>query len=416
MSQNTPIPNQATEKKTVLIGMNGSMDSTVTAYLLTKQEYKCMGLGVLFADEAKNDKKLDQNLFGICNLFDLEQTKQICQELSMPFYAVNAREIYKSEVIDYVINGRLQGRKFSNCIRCSNLLMGILLEKANLLGADFFATGHYAKVAYNKDSNEYSLHASSDLLDDQSYLLSTLSTKHLSKLILPLGDMRKQEVIKISKLLKYKFKDTRKKTFCFEQDQIVVELVEKNSTEEFWFKGDIVAFENKDVLGEHQGLYKYKHGQVKFAAGDDSSLKNHKVVMLDASSRKIFVDKEKNFKVDYCEIAKFTPINVLDISRPFKAYVQWSMTHEKVACTLYFKSFDHVLIKFQKIQEGPLAVGGIISIYNKNSRNAQLLGCGECIEAGIYSVIERLEGQLDEDTLVEIEEDRKGRNIDEYKF
>ena len=58
----------------------------------------------------------------------------------------------------------------------------------------------------------------------------------------------------------------------------------------------------------------------------------------------------------------------------------------------------------------------LISIFNKNSRNAQLLGCGVCIEAGLYSIIERLEGQLDEDTLVEIEEDRKGRNIDEYKF
>jgi len=416
MSNNTPMHTQTAEKKTVLIGMNGSMDSTVAAYLLTKQEYKCIGVGVVLVDDAKNEKKFDQNLFGICNFFDLEQTKQICQELSMPFYAVNARDVYKSEVIDFVINARLQGKKFSNCIRCSNLLIEILLDKANLLGADFLATGHYAKVSYNKDSNEYSLHASSDLLDDQSYLLSTLSTKHLSKLILPLGDMRKQEVIKISKLLKYKFKDTRKKTFCFEQDQAVVELVEKNSTEEFWFKGDIVSFENKDVLGEHQGLYKYKHGQVKFASSDDNALKNHKVVMLDASTRKIFVDREKNFKVDYCEIAKFSPINVLDISRPFKAYVQWSMTHIKVSCTLYFKSFDHVLIKFHKAQEGPLAIGGIISIFNKNARNAQLLGFGECVEAGIYSIIERLEGQLDEDTLVEIEEDRKGRNIDEYKF
>ena len=114
------------------------------------------------------------------------------------------------------------------------------------MGASYMATGHYAKVKYNRDSDEFSLHASSDLTDDQSYYLSRLSKIHLERTILPLGDMRKREVKKIGKTLNYDYYEVKTKTYCFDNNEIISKYVDENSPNDLKGKGDVISIENKE--------------------------------------------------------------------------------------------------------------------------------------------------------------------------
>lgn len=408
--------NAGKKDKTVVVGMTGSIDSTVAAYLLTKQDYKCIGLAIVLGDIEARDFNPGESMFGTCLVQDLEKVKNICKQMGFPFYAVNAKDIYKCNILDFIVTSRLRGENFNSCVFCNNLKFDILLEKANILGATRIATGHYAKIKFNRDTGEYSFHASSDLADDQSYYLSRLTKTHFSRLMLPLGDMRKKEVEKVGRTLGYDYHEVKKKTYCFADSGLVSEYVNNNSPDDLKNKGDVVVASSKDVLTEHKGVQNYYVGQNRFSLQDEIYLKNYTVVNIDPQSRKVFVEKEENTRFSYCNLKYFNFINRLDFTKPVNAYAQWDAKGVRAACKILFKTNNIVTLIFNSEEVGPLSAGSIVTLFNRNTATAKVIGSGIAVVSGIYSVLDRTEGMLDEDSRAEVEEDRKNRNIDETKF
>ena len=130
-------------KGTVVVGMSGGVDSSVTAYLLKEQGYNVIGVTMQIWPADQEDEKVG----GCCSLSAVNDARRVADKLDIPFYVMNFRDLFEIEVIDYFTNEYLQGRTPNPCIACNKKIkFEGFLEKARGLGADYVATGHYARI------------------------------------------------------------------------------------------------------------------------------------------------------------------------------------------------------------------------------------------------------------------------------
>ncbi len=154
--------------------MTGGVESTVAAYLLKKQGYRCIGIGLqLFADGE------EAGPFADVAVLDLNKIKGICNYLDIPFYAVNAADIFTDKVLDPLVGRVLSGQTFEPLVFLNSVLLEVLLEKAKKFQTTLVATAHYAKVLKNQKTGAFELMVANDLEFDQSYSLARLEQKHL---------------------------------------------------------------------------------------------------------------------------------------------------------------------------------------------------------------------------------------------
>lgn len=232
----------------VVVGISGGVDSSVAAYLLKKQGHEVIGLFMINWDE--ND--------GQCTAMeDYEDVKRVCEKIGIPYYSVNYAKEYYDRVFTYFLDEYKKGRTPNPDVLCNReIKFGPFLDKALALGADYIATGHYAKKI-EKDGKFY-LAKADDLNKDQSYFLNQLSQYQLSKVIFPLAEITKPEVRKIAKRLGFSNAEKKDSTgICF-----IGERNFKKFLQEFLpaQPGDIVDLEGR-VVGKHDGLMYYTLGQ-----------------------------------------------------------------------------------------------------------------------------------------------------------
>ena len=195
------------DKKKVVLGFSGSLDSVVCAYLLKKQGYEVIAIGIQLHTQGSENlpDKLDENgkvikysdFQGVFLIEDLDRLKKLADALDITFYASEASPLYKDRVTDFAVAARVGGKTFSPKVRATEIIFDVLMQKADLLGAAHIATGHFAKVVRNKSTETINIFVSNDLDGDQSYLLCTLERRILERMYLPLSDMRMTEVKKI---------------------------------------------------------------------------------------------------------------------------------------------------------------------------------------------------------------------------
>ena len=131
-------------KKKVLVGMSGGVDSSVAAYLLKEQGYEVIGATMQIWQE---DKEFEEREGGCCSLSAVDDARRVCDKLDIPFYVLNFRDSFKEKVIDYFVQEYIDGNTPNPCIACNkHLKFDELLRKARGIGADYVATGHYAKI------------------------------------------------------------------------------------------------------------------------------------------------------------------------------------------------------------------------------------------------------------------------------
>ena len=236
--------------KTVVVGISGGVDSSVAAYLLKKQGYNVIGLFMV------NWEEDDEN--GVCtSAQDYEDVKRVCSKLEIPYYTVNYAKEYYDRVFEYFLEQYKKGNTPNPDVLCNReIKFGPFLEFARKIGADYIATGHYAKKEC-KDGKYY-LKKAVDLNKDQSYFLNQLSQDQLKDVLFPLENIQKPEVRKIAEELELSTAHKKDSTgICFIGERNFRKFL-KNYLPAM--PGEIRTLDEK-VVGKHEGLMYYTLGQ-----------------------------------------------------------------------------------------------------------------------------------------------------------
>ncbi|MBK6536950.1 MAG: tRNA 2-thiouridine(34) synthase MnmA [Ignavibacteria bacterium] len=245
--------------KTVVVAMSGGVDSSVAAALLKEQGYNLIGITMKtwgFDDFPEKDS-------GCCSLETIYSAKNVAHNLGFPHYTLDFTEKFNDIVISNFISEYLKGNTPNPCVLCNKAIKwGALLEKAESLGADYIATGHYAKVNYNEIYKRFIVSAANDNQKDQSYALWRVSQYALSKTLFPLSNYTKSEIRNIAREMGLKPADTPdSQEICFVPNDDYRELIQIRLPElsEKLSGGDILYHDKK--IGTHKGYPYYTIGQ-----------------------------------------------------------------------------------------------------------------------------------------------------------
>lgn len=241
--------------KKVVVGMSGGVDSSVAAGILKEEGYDVTGvmLRLWVDDEFDAENRC-------CTPDAVSTAKAVARKLGIPFYVIDAQDEFRAAVVDYFLKGHRKGETPNPCVVCNKLIRwGFLQKKAELMGADFFATGHYARI--EQSGGGFFLKKGSDPKKDQSYVLSRLNQEDLSKTLLPLGVWDKARTRKKAEEIGlFISQKPDSQDLCF-TGKGVVPFLQKYAPEAF-LPGEIIDPEG-NVIGSHRGLSLYTIGQRK---------------------------------------------------------------------------------------------------------------------------------------------------------
>lgn len=238
----------------IMVGMSGGVDSSVAAYLLKKQGYEVTGVTFKLWD----DPTLES---GCCSADDVRDAAYVCQQLGIPHYVLNYKDLFRQEVVGPFAEEYLRGRTPNPCISCNRYIkFGAFSHKLRELGFDLMATGHYACCGYNEATGRWELKRAIHPEKDQSYVLYNLTQEQLAMLRLPLGEYSKPEIRAIAEesgLVVAKKPDSQ--DICFVPDGDYAKFIEQYTGRKSK-PGDFVDMEG-NILGRHKGIIHYTLGQ-----------------------------------------------------------------------------------------------------------------------------------------------------------
>lgn len=246
-------------KKKVVIGMSGGVDSSVAAYLLKEQGYDVIGVTMQIWQDEEEAVKAENG--GCCGLSAVDDARRVAERLEIPYYVMNFRQEFKCHVMDYFVGEYLKGRTPNPCIACNRYVKWeSLLRRSMEIGADYIATGHYARIDC-LPGGRYAIRNSVTAAKDQTYALYNLTQFQLSHTLLPVGGYTKEEIreIAVREGLPVAHKPDSQE-ICFIPDQDYAAFIEREACGRVPSPGNFV---NKDgvVLGRHKGITHYTVGQ-----------------------------------------------------------------------------------------------------------------------------------------------------------
>ncbi len=245
-----PLKNEKGEKTKIFVGLSGGVDSSVSAAILKKKSFDVTGVFI----------KVYQPEFLDCSWADeRDDAKKICLKLNIPFLELDLEKEYKKYIFDYMLETYKKGQTPNPDVFCNKYIkFGAFLDFAEKKGADFVATGHYATKIYDQKKEIFFLQKSKDTKKDQTYFLSQISQKQLSKIIFPIGNLEKKDVRKKAKKFNL-FTENKKDSqgLCFvgkiKMREFLQEFIEKK-------EGDVLD-SSGEKIGEHEGAIFYTIGQ-----------------------------------------------------------------------------------------------------------------------------------------------------------
>ncbi|MDQ3020057.1 MAG: tRNA 2-thiouridine(34) synthase MnmA [Bacteroidota bacterium] len=339
--------NKHKKNKTVVVAMSGGVDSSVAAALLKEQGYNLIGITM----KTWGYDNIPEKDSGCCSLETIYSARNVAQNLGFHHYTLDFTEKFNEIVIDNFISEYMKGNTPNPCVLCNkSIKWGALLEKAESLGADFIATGHYAKVKFDEYSKHYFVSAAKDKNKDQSYALWRVSQYALSKTIFPLGGFTKTEIRKIANELSLKPANTPdSQEICFVPNDNYRDLLEIRNPglKERLMDGDLIFKDKK--IGTHKGYPYYTIGQrrgLNVAVGMPLY-----VSKVDAENNVVYVDEENNL---YESEFMTKEINIMmaekiDIPRKVKVKIRYNDPGNEAV--IEQTDGEHIKVKFDSPQK-----------------------------------------------------------------
>lgn len=324
-------------KETVVIGMSGGVDSAVAAYLLKKEGYNVIGLFMRNWDSTVNgeDFVTEDN---ICpQEIDYNDALKVCEKLNIPLHRVDFIKEYWNNVFKYFLNELEKGRTPNPDLLCNKYIKFDLFKKeAEKLGADYIATGHYARLEDGK------LLRAIDLNKDQTYFLADVKPSQLKNVLFPIGNLKKEEVRKIAHEADIVVADKKDSTgICFIGERNFQKFV-KNFLKPN--PGPIINVETKEIIGEHKGLMNYTIGQRR-NVGISGNDERHFVCGKDVSKNILYVTigNEEFLNSDECIIDN---INFISSVHPTFCTAKFRYRSEDVPVELEYLENNEIRVKY----------------------------------------------------------------------
>lgn len=345
-------------KKKVVVGMSGGVDSSVAAYLLKEQGYDVIGVTMqIWQDE--ETAAVEEN-GGCCGLSAVDDARRVAAQLDIPYYVMNFKNDFKKNVIDYFVDEYKNGRTPNPCIACNRYVKWeSLLQRSLMIGADYIATGHYARVE-KLDNGRYAIRNSVTAKKDQTYALYNLTQEQLSKTLMPVGDYTKDEIRTIAEKIGIQVAHKPDSMeICFVPDQDYAGYIERE-TGYVSKKGNFVDLDG-NVLGEHKGIIHYTVGQRKglgLALGYPVF-----VVAIRPETNEVVVGRNEDVMAGelYANRLNFMSIENPQDGMRVKAKIRYN--HEGAWCTIRLKDKDLLECVFDEPQRA-ITPGQAVVLYD----------------------------------------------------
>lgn len=251
------------KKGRVLVAMSGGIDSSLAAVLLHEQGYEVIGMTMKTWDYASSGSSKKET--GCCSLDSINDARNIAVSLGFPHYILDIRNEFGDYVIDHFTSEYLAGRTPNPCVLCNtHIKWDALLRRADKLGCDFIATGHYAKI--RQENGRYVISKGLDKNKDQSYALWGVSQESLSRTIFPLGHLRKTEIREMATERGFVELVSKSESYeiCFVPDNDYRGFLKRRVDGlEDAVRGGNFVLEDGTVVGQHEGYPFYTVGQRK---------------------------------------------------------------------------------------------------------------------------------------------------------
>ena len=361
--------------KKIIVGISGGVDSIVSAYLLKKEGYLVEGLFMRNWDSSINNDingnpTLNNN---ICSQEqDYNDALNVCEKLGIKLHRIDFIKEYWDYVFTYFLDELKKGRTPNPDIMCNKYIKFDMFKKeADKLGADYIATGHYARMIDGK------LYKGIDKNKDQTYFLSQVSKNQLSNVIFPIGELTKPQVRKIAKDLDLLVADKKDSTgICFIGERNFKEFLTNYLPNQ---EGDIVDIDTKEILGKHIGLMYYTIGQRRGLdiGGNKDRLY---VVGKDLKNNILYVSLGDDTKYLMSTSAVIEEINFISDKRPNKCFAKLRYRQEDIPVDIEYLEDGNLIIRYDNVKAvtpGQACVlydgdeclgGGIIKEVRKNDK------------------------------------------------